>query len=49
LIVLVMGYLCFGLTQVMFAHNSGTVMYGFMALLWLGQMLGPRLTFIDGI
>lgn len=46
LVVLVVGYLCFGLTQVMFAHNSGTMMYAFMTLLWLGSMLGPRLIFV---
>jgi O-antigen ligase len=42
LVILVVGYLCFGLTQVMFAHNSGTMMYAFMALLWLSDMVGPR-------
>jgi O-antigen ligase len=46
-VLLVGGYLCFGFTQVMFAHNSGTMMFVFMSLLWLGQMHGPRLTFAD--
>ena len=34
-LVLVLGYAGFGQTQVMFAHNSGTMMYLFMNLLFL--------------
>ncbi len=34
-LVLVLGYAGFGQTQVMFAHNSGTVVYLFMNLLFL--------------
>ena len=34
-LVLVVGYVGFGQTQVMFAHNSGTMMYLFMNLLFL--------------
>ncbi|MDW8336827.1 MAG: O-antigen ligase family protein [Tepidimonas sp.] len=33
-LVLVLGYVGFGLSQAMFAHNSGNVMYLFMNLLW---------------
>lgn len=34
----VLGYGVFGLTQVMFAHNSGNMMYLFMHTLWLGAL-----------
>lgn len=34
----VLGYLAFGLTQVMFAHNSGNMVYLFMNTLWLGML-----------
>jgi O-antigen ligase len=40
-LLLVVGYLGFGMTQVMFAHNSSSIMYVFMNLLWLGAMLAP--------
>lgn len=40
-LLLVVGYLGFGMTQVMFAHNSSIIMYVFMNLLWLGAMLAP--------
>jgi len=35
-LVLVIGYLGFGMTQVMLAHNSGVMMYLFMNLVFLG-------------
>jgi O-antigen ligase len=35
-LVLVVGYLGFGMTQVMLAHNSSVIMYLFTNLLWLG-------------
>lgn len=35
-LTLVVGYMGFGLTQVMFAHNSGTMVYLFMNLVLLG-------------
>ncbi len=38
----VIGYLGFGMTQVMFAHNSSSIMYVFMNLLWLGVVLAPQ-------
>ena len=34
----VLGYGVFGLTQVMFAHNAGNMMYLFMNTLWLGAL-----------
>lgn len=34
----VLGYLVFGLTQVMFAHNAGNMIYLFMNTLWLGAL-----------
>lgn len=34
----VLGYLVFGLTQVMFAHNVGNMVYLFMNTLWLGAL-----------
>lgn len=37
-LVMVAGYVGFGLTQVMFAHNAGTMMYLFMNLLWLAPI-----------
>lgn len=37
-LVMVVGYVGFGLTQVMFAHNAGTMMYLFMNLLWLAPI-----------
>lgn len=33
--LMVVGYVGFGQTQVMFAHNSGTMAYSFMMLVWL--------------
>lgn len=42
-LLMVLGYLGFGMTQVMFAHNSSSIMYVFMNLLWMGAMLAPRL------
>ncbi len=36
--VTVLGYLGFGMTQVLFAHNSGNVVYLFMNLLWLAAL-----------
>lgn len=38
----VLGYLGFGMTQVLFAHNSGNVVYLFMNLLWLAVLCAPR-------
>lgn len=43
-LMLVAGYLGFGMTQVMFAHNSSSLVYVFMNLLWMGAMLAPRRT-----
>lgn len=43
-LLLVVGYLGFGMTQVMFAHNSSSIVYVFMNLLWMGAMLAPTLT-----
>lgn len=43
-LLLVVGYLGFGMTQVMFAHNSSSIMYVFMNLLWMGAMLAPTTT-----
>ena len=43
-LLLVMGYVGFGMTQVMFAHNSSSIMYVFMNLLWMGAMLAPDTT-----
>lgn len=40
-LLLVVGYVGFGMTQVMFAHNSSSIMYVFMNLLWMGAMLAP--------
>jgi len=40
-LVLVVGFIGFGLTQVMFAHNSGNMMYLFMNLLWIGALCCP--------
>lgn len=37
----VTGYVGFGMTQVMFAHNNGNMMYLFMNLLWLGVLATP--------
>lgn len=39
--VLVLGFFGFGMTQVLFAHNSGNMMYLFMNLLWMGAT-APR-------
>ncbi|MGB4060052.1 MAG: O-antigen ligase family protein [Burkholderiaceae bacterium] len=35
----VVGYVGFGMTQVMFAHNSSTLVYLFMNLVWLAALL----------
>lgn len=40
-LLLVVGYVGFGMTQVMFAHNSSSIVYVFMNLLWMGAMLSP--------
>ncbi|TSE36241.1 O-antigen ligase family protein [Tepidimonas charontis] len=40
-LVLVVGFIGFGMTQVMFAHNSGNMMYLFMNLLWMGALHSP--------
>jgi len=37
----VTGYVGFGMTQVMFAHNNGNMMYLFMNLLWLAVLASP--------
>lgn len=39
--MLVLGYLGFGMTQVMFAHNSGNLVYLFMNLVWASMVLRP--------
>lgn len=39
--ITVLGYLGFGMTQMLFAHNSGNVVFLFMNLLWLAA-LQPR-------
>ena len=44
-LLMVIGYVGFGMTQVMFAHNSSSIMYVFMNLLWMGAVLG---TVADG-
>ena len=41
-LVTVVGYVGFGMTQVMFAHNSGTMMFLFMNLVWLGLCVPAR-------
>ena len=41
-LVTVAGYVGFGMTQVMFAHNSGTMMFLFMNLVWLGLCVPIR-------
>lgn len=38
---LVLGYAGFGMTQVMFAHNSGNMVYLFMTLVWASVILRP--------
>ena len=40
-LALVVGYVGFGMTQVMFAHNSSSIMYLFMNVLWVGMVLAP--------
>lgn len=40
-LMLVLGYLGFGMTQVMFAHNSGNLVYLFMNLVWASMVLRP--------
>ena len=40
-LALVVGYVGFGMTQVMFAHNSSIIMYLFMNVLWMGMVLAP--------
>jgi len=37
--ITVVGFIGFGMTQVMLAHNSSTVMYLFMNLIWLAALL----------
>ncbi|MGQ9724299.1 MAG: O-antigen ligase family protein [Tepidimonas sp.] len=37
-LMLVAGFMGFGMTQVMFAHNSGNMVYLFMNLLWIGAL-----------
>lgn len=41
-LMLVVGFFGFGQTQVMFAHNSGTLMYLFMNLLFMSASLSAR-------
>jgi O-antigen ligase len=38
-LVMVIGYLGFGMTQVVFAHNSTSMVYLFMNLIWLAALL----------
>jgi len=38
----VLGFLGFGLTQVMFAHNNGTMMYLLTVTLWIACMQPPH-------
>ncbi len=38
----VLGFVGFGLTQVMFAHNNGTMMYLLAVTLWIACMQPPR-------
>jgi O-antigen ligase len=38
-LVMVVGYLGFGMTQVVFAHNSSSMVYLFMNLIWLAALL----------
>ncbi|MDM7456993.1 MAG: O-antigen ligase family protein [Tepidimonas sp.] len=40
-LILVSGYLGFGMTQVLFAHNSGNLVYLFMNLVWVSMVLRP--------
>ena len=40
-VLTVLGYLGFGITQVMFAHNSGNMPYLFMITLWIGALMRP--------
>jgi O-antigen ligase len=41
--ITVLGYLGFGMTQMLFAHNSGNVVFLFMNLLWLAALQPFRL------
>lgn len=43
----VVGYVGFGMTQVMFAHNSSTLVYLFMNLVWLAALLPQHPTAHD--
>ena len=43
-LLLVLGYVGFGMTQVMFAHNSGNMVYLFMTLVWASMVLRPTTT-----
>jgi O-antigen ligase len=37
----VVGFVGFGMTQVMFAHNNANMMYLFMNTLWLAALVAP--------
>jgi O-antigen ligase len=41
-LVMVVGYLGFGMTQVVFAHNSTSMVYLFMNLIWLATLLNQH-------
>jgi O-antigen ligase len=41
-IVLIIGFIGFGMTQVLFAHNSGNIFYLFMNVLWIGAAVQAR-------
>jgi O-antigen ligase len=43
-LILVLGYIGFGMTQVMLAHNSSLLFYLFMNLLWIAALQPPRKT-----
>lgn len=40
--ITILGYLGFGMTQMVFAHNSGNVMFLFMNLLWIAALQRSR-------
>ena len=40
-LVTVVGFVGFGMTQVMFAHNNANMVYLFMNLLWLAALVTP--------
>lgn len=43
-VLTVVGYFGFGMTQVMFAHNNGNMMYLFMNLLWVAALASPAVS-----